>query len=836
MTPLLITLLACTTLAPQGPGDGPGTSDTDATLTDPTSSTTDPTDFEPFAPAPATLHRLTDTQFRNATEDLLGIRYDGDLPVDYSLHGYRSVGAAELGISPVEFEEYEAASWVLAEAAFPDVAAVEAFLGAPYHRDEVAAVLPGILRKAWRRPAEPDELDRLLLLADELEPAHGEVIAMQGLTAALLQAPDFLFRVEVGTADATDPDLRWLDDYELAARLAFFLTDRPPDDELLDAAERGELTSGNGLEEQAERLLATNDARTALSHWFDETLELEKIDELDKDATLYPELADLLPDMHAEISELFEKTAYDADADLTELLTTSTAYASPALAEAIYGVESAGGAFPLPPSQERGGVLGRAGILAVGAHNTVTSPTHRGKLVRTRLLCGSVPPPPPGVVTEISDADEGSLRDKLEQHATDPQCKGCHDMMDPIGFGLERFDPIGRWRADDNGYAIDTTGEVDGLTFDGGTALGEAIAQHPDFPGCMAAQLYRHAVGHAELASELGTLADITDSYVADGRRLSALVRAIVASEAFLVVGEPEVEPCADGATVTCETDCGTGVDTCVNGLWTGCDAPEPELEDCNGLDDDCDGEIDEALTQVCTTSWGTGEQACLNGAWSTECIGAEAPLETCNGLDDDGDGYVDEDLQIDVAPVTHADITTAHYACDPAVSAWNGPCNAAVHRLCGDLGCGVTGFGPVNLAGDEVSCLDSSEAEVIGGSFTALSGQHPDCSSTNTHGGPCNAAISRDCASRGLTTGYGPVENSGDTAVYVCTPEADVLNATYTELLTYEPTCDGATERWGWYCSTAIHEWCIDQGYTTGHGPLENSGDLAVVACLGAN
>ncbi len=803
MALLLISLLACTSPAPKGGADT-ATPSSSTGETDPTGST----EHAPFAPAPATMHRLTDEQFRNAAEDLTGVRFEGELPVDYSLHGYTSVGAGELAVSPLEYEQYEAASWALASASLPDEAAIERMMGGPYSRAALEGVLPGFLRRAWRRDATAEEVEAFAVLAEQLEPDLGPVVAVQAVVAATLQSPDFLFRVEVGTPDATDPGVRWLTDHELATRLSFFLTNHPPDEVLLDAADRGELTSGSGLEEQAERLLATSMARTALIHWFDETLELDKIDHLDKDADLYPELAELLPDMHAEISELFGTMAVDRDADLADLLTTNTAYASPALAEAIYGVSSSGGAIELPGSQARGGVLGRAGILAVGAHNTVTSPTHRGKLVRTRLLCGSVPAPPPGVATDLSGATEGSLREKLEQHALDPVCKGCHDMMDPIGYGLEHFDPIGRWRADDAGYAIDASGDLDGIAFDGGADLGQAVADHPDFPGCMAAQLYRHAVGHAELESELGTIAEITTAYSDEGRSVSALVRAIVGSHAFRVVGEPTA--CSEGDSIACETACGIGVDSCVGGVWTGCSAPAPTLEDCNGLDDDCDGEIDEV----------------------PECAD---PVEVCNGVDDDGDTLVDEDLEVAVTPVTHAEITAAHYGCDPAVSAWNGPCNAAVSRTCASTDCAVTGFGPVVMTGDEVVCLDASEAVVVNGSFSALSGQHPDCSAAAPHGGPCNAAIHRSCAASGLTTGYGPVENSGDTAVYVCTPEATVMNASYAELLGYEPYCDGFTERWGWYCSSAIHAWCQDQGFESGHGPLENSGDLAVVACMGA-
>jgi hypothetical protein len=828
----LLTLVACSGLkADQDPA---GPSATSPTTTDEPTSTTPSTAREPFVAAPAALHRLTDPQYRNAAEALVGLRYDGELPIDYSLHGYTNVGAGELSIGPVDLELYEAAAWVLAEAALPDDAALEAFLGAPYHRDVLAAALPDLTLQALRRPATQAELDELLILADSLAPLYGGRVATQGVLATLLQAPEFLFRTEVGTPDPANPGTLRLTDWELASKLSFFLTDAPPDALLLAAAGAGDLTAGD-LAAHAERLVATPQARAALSGWFDQTLELDRIDTLAKDATLFPELEALRPDMHAEITELFAATSLDSDGDLRDLLTTNVAYPSPALAAAVYGVTGAGNAITLPADQERGGVLGRAGILAVGAHNTVTSPTHRGKLVRTRLLCGSVPPPPAGVVTELSDATEGSLRDRLEQHATDPLCQGCHEMMDPIGYGLEHFDPIGRYREFDDGYVIDATGEMDGLSFDGGASLGEAIAAHPDFPGCMSAQLYRHAMGHVELETELGAIDAITEAFVDDGHRVSALVRAIVGSEAFLTVADPERMPCTNGEQLPCDTLCGPGTETCSNGTWGACTAPTPAVEDCNGIDDDCDGAVDDFLTQTCTTAWGTGFQTCVAGTWA-DCEGAGPPVEVCNGLDDDGDTFVDEGLEVAVVSTSPAELTATFAACDPATASWNGPCNAAVNRFCGANACAITGFGPTSIAGDEVVCLDSSEAVVINGSFAALGAIHSGCGEFDTHSGPCNAAISRDCSARGYGSGYGPVENSGDIAVYVCTPNGVTISASYLDLATYEPYCDGFAERVGSYCSAAIHEYCIDQGFETGHGPTENTGDLAVVYCMGAN
>jgi hypothetical protein len=315
-------------------------------------------------------------------------------------------------------------------------------------------------------------------------------------------------------------------------------------------------------------------------------------------------------------------------------------------------------------------------------------------------------------------------------------------------------------------------------------------------------------MGHAELATEQIAIDELTTAFVGDDFRLATLVRALVASEAFLTVGTPEAEACTDGSTRACATSCTDGLDVCLDGEWMGCDAPTPRLERCDdGVDDDCDGEIDE---------------------------GCEPPPEVCNGVDDDLDGQVDEGLEVATTPVSYADLSVAHPSCDATITSFDGPCNAAVHRLCADTDCAVSGYGPVSSS-PEVVCLDDTEAVVVSSTFTELSAAHPDCHEGATHGGPCNAAISRVCAGMGLSTGYGPVEHSGDVAVVVCTPNATVIEGSYATLSSYHALCDGSWERWGPSCAAAIHGFCIDEGYVSGHGPLENSGDLAVIACLGA-
>ena len=180
--------------------------------------------------------------------------------------------------------------------------------------------------------------------------------------------------------------------------------------------------------------------------------------------------------------------------------------------------------------------------------------------------------------------------------------------------------------------------------------------------------------------------------------------------------------------------------------------------------------------------------------------------------------------------------LTAAHSACHPDVDAWSPACFAARHRACATTDCAVSGFGPsaLDLGGSGVTCLDDAHAVVVQTSFTELRTHHDDCNAADLHGGPCNAAISRLCGARGYGTGFGPVEHTGDNAWVTCTPSATVLSSSYTALSTHDAACNGSTERWGAHCSRAIAEWCAAAGYQSGHGPLENLGDNAMVACLG--
>ena len=441
-------------------------------------------------------------------------------------------------------------------------------------------------------------------------------------------------------------------------------------------------------------------------------------------------------------------------------------------------------------------------------------------------------------MTELEPSTEGTLRQQLEQHAVDPACSGCHLAMDPPGFALEHFDPIGRYRELDNGLPIDATGDIDGVPFDGALQLGQVVAESEKYAECMTTQLYRFANAQVDRTADLAPIAEITERYRADGERWAPLVHALVQSDAFLLATGPAGDACEEaGAERDCATACGAGTETCTDGRWQGCTAAAPGVETCNGVDDDCDGIADDDLEQSCEADFGLGTATCEAGVWGT-CSGPGPAEEVCNGADDDLDGEVDEGLQIAVTGWTYDELTTlGHYACDPVVDAFSPACHAAANRACAGTGCAVTGVGPVSIDAYaetlEVSCLDATEAELVNTTFTTLSGHHDGCTIDTRQGGACNAAIHRMCGASGQVTGFGPVENSGDDATVVCTPQAVVLDGSYSTLSTYDAGCN-ATTRIGVACNHAMHEWCRSQGYATGHGPLENFDDYAAVACMG--
>jgi hypothetical protein len=258
-------------------------------------------------------------------------------------------------------------------------------------------------------------------------------------------------------------------------------------------------------------------------------------------------MSETLPgSMLGELERLFAHVVFTQDADFRELFASPTSFVNAELAQ-LYGVSAPGTSpatpdlfVPIQSPAPRVGLLGAAGVLAVHSTPTATSATLRGKFIRTRLLCGEIPPPPPGTVTELPPAQPGQTqRQRVDVHLSNATCAGCHRLMDPLGLALENFDGIGAYRELEAGQPIDASGELDGVPFDGPVALAQLLRQSPGAADCMVQQLYRFLVGRRDTEGEAPVLSALRQSFAGESYRLRRLAVQIVESDGFRYVGAP---------------------------------------------------------------------------------------------------------------------------------------------------------------------------------------------------------------------------------------------------------------------------------------------------------
>jgi PAS domain-containing protein len=511
-----------------------------------------PVDESLVAPGPS-LRRLLGTQYKNAVGDLLGdgAKVAATPPSDVQLNGFEAIGAAQLALGDAAVKEYESSARAVAAAAMGDSARIDALVGcAPTGPADAvchASFIKNFGRLAWRRPLDAAEVERYTAVAQAAANDLGDFHAgVEYAIAAMLQSPNFLYQIELGAPDADRPHLRRLSGFEVAARMSFFLLDTTPDAELIDAAEKGELDTALGVKNAALAMLERPAAREALRGFYDELLGLQSLGSLAKNGDVYPAFTPSLADaMRTETLTLLEDIVWERDADMLELLDAPYTFVNAELA-ALYGLPApAGEGFhrvDLPADQPRAGLLGQASFLSTFAHTATTSPTLRGKFVRERLLCMSIPAPPGNVVTSIPEGGEAkTMRDKLIAHQVNPSCAGCHVLMDNIGLALENFDGIGAFRTTENDVVIDASGNIDGkASFEGARELGSVLREDERVTSCVVKNLFRHGTGHVETEGESLAIAALGEAFAKDGRKLKGLLAEMVASEAFRFVGKVE--------------------------------------------------------------------------------------------------------------------------------------------------------------------------------------------------------------------------------------------------------------------------------------------------------
>ena len=510
-------------------------------------------EVEPDAPAPARvqLRRLTQAQYLGTLQDLLGsVATPDGLEPDLVVDLYASVGASQATMSQLGAEQFETAATDAASEAFATRAS-EIVGCDPSAPDCIESFVRDFGQRAFRRPLDEDEVDRYVALSSSLASVHGDPMAgPEGVVAAMLASPSFLYIVEMGEPDP-DNDERWrFTSLEMASRISYAVWGSAPDDELLQAGLDGELVDPKAIRQQARRLVGDARTRLGIGRFLSEWLGIDVVTGLTKDAEVYPEAnPELFASMQGELTRLVDAVAFDPERSMLELLDTRKTFVDARLAT-LYGVtaptdvDGAGfGEVTLPAGDGRRGVLGTAGFLATQARRTRTSPTLRGLFVQQRLLCNNLPPPPPDVPMDIPDGGETAdqtLREMLEEHRTNPACASCHALMDPIGIALENYDAIGSFRTEDNGgHAIDASVELEGERLAGIETLAGMLREDPAVANCIVRQLLRFTTGHVEDEDQDPAIDALTVAFEEENWNLVHFLPRLLASSSFRTLAAP---------------------------------------------------------------------------------------------------------------------------------------------------------------------------------------------------------------------------------------------------------------------------------------------------------
>ena len=539
------------------------------TLNDP-----DPEAF-PRDPGRPFLHRLSKLEYNNTVRDLLGIdsRPADAFPPDGGGGGGFDNNSATLFVPPVLMEKYLAAATKLLAEAKPERVVSTQPSEALSKSDAARKSIADFTTRAFRRPAEAEEVEALTNLFAAAD-GRGEPFqdAVKFALRAALASPHFLFRVE----QSAGTEAHRVNGHELASRLSYFLWATMPDEELFRVAGEGKLHDREVLGAQVRRMLQDQKARAFAENFAGQWLRVHELKTFAQpDANKFPEFTPEVRDsMHAEPIEFFHALLRD-DGNALRLLDADYTYANAVLAK-YYGLDPVeGAAFPrhcgrcplsASPSRRadprfevepaspvsegartqrvalrdktRGGVLTMGAVLTVTSYPRRTSPVLRGKWVLEEIL-GSPPPPPPPQIKSLPDSDKvrdgKSFRQQLEQHRAEANCAGCHKRMDPLGFGLENFDAIGRWRIEAGGQPVDATGEmVTGEKFSGPAEMKALLLKKKDaFARNLAAKMFAYALNRGLEHYDIPTVRHTVQRLGKDDYRISTLIMGIVESYPF---------------------------------------------------------------------------------------------------------------------------------------------------------------------------------------------------------------------------------------------------------------------------------------------------------------
>jgi hypothetical protein len=512
------------------------------------------------AGGPAGVRRLDQEQYERSIHDIFGpdVNVPGRFDPPVRLDGLMAIGSGSAvvtasGLEQSELRAREIAAQVMAPAR--RAKALSCTPRSPNAFDEACAraFFAKVGLMLFRRPLGDGELASALAVARNATTVSSDFYkGVEAGLARLLVSPQFVFRMERSEADPSAPGRQRLDAYSLATRIAFLLWNAPPDPELLGAAADGSLDTPAGLARQVDRLLNSPRFVDGTRAFFSDMLSYDRFSGLSKDQGVFPKFTSALArDAQEQTLRTLIDLLVTSRGDYRDIFTTKKTFLNRNLG-ALYQV-------PVEPEglhdwmpyrfsvdDHRAGILTLAAFLMLDpTHEGRSSPTIRGKSLRELLLCEPVPMPPPNVnfaaVQNIGDPLHKTARDRLRVHAEDDSCSGCHRMMDPIGLSMENYDGIGSYRAQENGAAIDASGDLDGHKYGNLLELSQLLHDDPAVPACLVERAYEYGVGRALSQSESRWVEYATQRFAAEHYIFPDLMRRIASSPAFRTVSADRV-------------------------------------------------------------------------------------------------------------------------------------------------------------------------------------------------------------------------------------------------------------------------------------------------------
>jgi len=503
----------------------------------------------------ARMRRLTPLQYERIVLDIFGgdIEIRGRFEPIPRVGGLLEVGAGQVALTAGGFRQYYAMAQGVAAQALDEA-----------HRDILVPCKPANAKAAdqacaqqfiskvgellYRRPLFADEMAKQLDIAAKGATSMKDFYA--GLTLSLesmLVQPQFLYRQETVVPSKTRPGTFELDAYSKATRLSFFFWDSTPDRLLFEAARDGSLDTPAGLKKQIDRLIASPRLEDGIRSFFVDMLQFDQMDLVAKDATLYPNFTrEAANDAQEQTLRTVAHHLINQNGDFRELFTTRKTFLTPMLGSVYQvpiihdkpnGYPEKWTAYEYAEGDPRAGILTHASFVSLHSHPGRTSPTLRGKAMREVILCQKVPAPPNNVnFTVLQDTTNPlykTARERLNAHATEAMCTGCHKITDPIGLALENFDSDGSYRLSENGAPIDTNGTIDGKAFTNSLTLGQVVGQLPAATSCLVNRLTAYGLGREVSRTQAGWSKQLQQSFAQNGYRVTDLMRTIASSPEF---------------------------------------------------------------------------------------------------------------------------------------------------------------------------------------------------------------------------------------------------------------------------------------------------------------